>query len=593
MKNLIFIAYLFFCIAFVFAQDPDFVSIHQFESSHYERLGLNSTEQFDSLTNFKFVDFSDQKTSPLVKRVFGYHPYWGGSNYLNYQWDLISDFCYFSYEVDPATGEPSTIHDWNTSQAIDSALANNVKVHLCVTLFSGHAAFFTNLNAQQTLIDNIIDLIVARNAHGVNMDVEALPSAYKEEFLDFMVALCGQMESELPEAEVSIAAPAVNWSDKFNIPALNEIIDFFMVMGYDYYWNGSSQAGPVSPLYPMTSNYSYCFSKTISYYQAQGVSGEKIIMGVPYYAYQWPTAGQYAPSATTGSGSAFTYANILNNSSGNYNLENKHMEPNSFGPYFSFNSGGWKQCFLDDVYSMGEKYDIINRRGLAGIGIWALGYDNGYADLWNLINEKFTLDAPLVSADTIFDTGGPAFDYNNNEIYTYTISTAPGTLLHLAFSYLETEAGYDTLWIYDGPNEQSPLISFFSGDSIPEMIPASSNSITLKFYSDAATTESGWRAVYDTMPVSGIYSHKEIPKLLVYPNPAKDFVLLTSNSLQSEDWVLKGVIYNSPGKFIKEFDVPYCEKGYKIDVSFLDSGLYILTLIKKGKVICTTEFIIR
>ncbi|MEZ5083040.1 MAG: glycosyl hydrolase family 18 protein [Bacteroidales bacterium] len=593
MKNLFFFTFICFYSAYLFAQGQEIISIHQLESARFNELGLTTTEQFDSLSNVKIFDFPIQKTSPLGKRVFGYHPYWGGSNYLNYQWDLISDFCYFSYEVDPATGEPSTIHDWNTSPAIDSALANDVKVHLCVTIFSGHAQFFTNLDAQQTLIENIIDLIVARNAHGVNMDVEALPSAYKEEFMDFMIALCSQMETELPEAEVSIAAPAVNWSEKFNIPALNEIIDFFMVMGYDYYWNGSSQAGPVSPLYPMMSNYSYCFSRTISYYQSQGVPGDKLVMGVPYYAYQWPTAGQFAPSATTGNGSAFTYANIMNNTSGNYGPENKHLEPNSFGPYYSFNSGGWKQCFLDDVYSMGEKYDIINRRGLAGIGIWALGYDNGYADLWNLINDKFTEDAPLISADTIFDTGGPAFDYNNNEIYTYTISTAPGTLVHLGFSYIETEAGYDTLWIYDGPNEQSPLIALFSGDSVPEMIPASSNSITLKFYSDAATTESGWRAIYDTMPVSGIYSNKEISQLLVYPNPAKDYVYVTSLHPPSRGEKLRGLIYSSSGQVVDEFEIINNGGPFQILVSSLPKGYYTLECVKKGKAYCTANFIVR
>jgi spore germination protein YaaH len=127
-------------------------------------------------------------------------------------------------------------------------------------LFSGHATFFSNQDAQQTLITNVISLIESRGAHGVNMDVEALPSAYKEEFTSFMIDLCEQLHSEIPGGEVSIAAPAVNWSDKINIPVLNEYLDFYVVMGYDYYWSGSEVAGPVSPLYSMTSsyNYNYC-----------------------------------------------------------------------------------------------------------------------------------------------------------------------------------------------------------------------------------------------------------------------------------------------------------------------------------------------
>ena len=462
-----------------FAQDKDFKSIHQEELEFYNQYSCYTTNQFDSLHNFINLDKSFQsKDYQLTKKVFGYYPFWAESNYLNYQWDLLCDFCYFSYEVDPYSGDPLTTHDWETSPAIDSALANNVKVHLCITLFSDHYSFFGNQDAQQTLINNIISMLQERGAHGVNMDVEALPSSLGDAFTDFMIDLCGQLNDTLPEAEVSIASPAVNWSGTFNISLLKDYIDFFMVMGYDYYWNGSSQAGSVSPLYSIVSNYDYNFSKTISYYQSQGVSDEKLVMGVPYYARQWPTTGQYAPSAATGSGTAYTYRYIRNNSATVYINENKHWEPNSFSPYYSFQNKGWYQCFVDDIYSLGKKYDQVNRRNLAGIGIWALGYDDGYTELWELIADKFTEDAIISTADTIFDTGGPSFDYYNNENYTYTITTPEGTNLYLSFSYSNLEQVYDSLWIFNGSDTTSQLIGGFSGDSVPAMIIASGNSIT-------------------------------------------------------------------------------------------------------------------
>ncbi len=190
--------------------------------------------------------------------------------------------------------------------------------------------------AQQTLISNVITLIQDRGAHGVNMDVEALPSSLGNAFTDFIIDLTDQVHNAIPGCEVSIASPAVNWSGTFNLPVLNQHLDFFMVMGYDYYWNGSSQAGPVSPLYSMAGNYDYNFSKTISYYQSQGVDANKILMGVPYYARQWPTEGQYAPSNTTGSGTAFTYRYVKLNSSGNYSVENRNLEPNSFSNLLFF-----------------------------------------------------------------------------------------------------------------------------------------------------------------------------------------------------------------------------------------------------------------
>ncbi|MCD4664032.1 MAG: T9SS type A sorting domain-containing protein, partial [Bacteroidales bacterium] len=416
-------------------------------------------------------------------------------------------------------------HNWSTSEAIDSALSNNVKVHLCVTLFSGHSTFFNSSLAQQTLITNLITLVESRGAHGVNMDVEALPSAYGDEYTDFMIGLCDQMHTALPGSEVSIAAPAVNWSGTFNIPMLNEHIDFFMVMGYDYYWNGSSQAGAVSPLYSMVGNYDYNFSKTISYYQSQGVPNEKLVMGVPYYAREWETEGQFAPSNTTGSGEAHTYSYIQNNSSGNYSPENKHWEPNSFSPYFSFQSNGWKQCFVEDTYSLRKKYDIINRRKLGGIGIWALGYDNGYSELWELIAQKFTEESGFVLSDTIFDTGGPAFNYYNYETYTYTISSPEEKTIGLTFNYLDLEPVYDSLWIFDGPDVSYSQLGAYSGNSNPGTINSTSNYLTLKFFSDLGITNPGWEAIYEVVPLSQISENpyeKNLTDFCVYPNPFKD-----------------------------------------------------------------------
>ncbi len=44
-------------------------------------------------------------------------------------------------------------------------------------------------------------------------------------------------------------------------------------------------------------------------------------------------------------------------------------------------------------------------------GIRALGYDDGYTELWELIADKFSTDAIIPTSDTIFDTGGPSLNF--------------------------------------------------------------------------------------------------------------------------------------------------------------------------------------
>ncbi|MEZ5198098.1 MAG: glycosyl hydrolase family 18 protein [Bacteroidales bacterium] len=570
----------------VFSQEIDFKSIHQEQSEFYRNFIIS---QKDSIFQTKVIRGTVKYQ--LAKRVFGYDPYWSGNDYVNYQWDLLSDLCHFSYEVNPATGDPVTTHNWDSSPAIDSALAYNVKVHLCITLFSGHYTFFQNPEAQQNLINTIITMIQNRGAHGVNMDIEALPSSLGSEFTDFIKDLSGQMELIIPEAELSIASPAVNWNGTFNIPVLAEYIDFFMVMGYDYYWNSSSQAGPVSPLYSMTANYDYNFSKTISYYQSQGVHPEKLIMGVPYYGRQWPTQGQYAPSSVSGSGTAYTYRYVQINSS-IYTNENKHWEPNSYAPYFAFyNNNGWYQCFMDDTYSLAKKYDQINRRNIAGIGIWALGYDNGFTELWELIADKFTKTAIPVAADTIFDTGGPSFNYYENEDYTYTISSPENTTIYLSFSYLNLEEVYDSIWIFDGTDTLSPLIGGYSGSNVPTLISSSSNSITLKFNSDNGISDAGWRAVYDTIPVSAVEEHVLENHLSIYPNPATNDVTIFFPDRNCEGQA-KIRILDSKGILVNDYAIICNQDNLTFQINGQSRGVYFVLFEMNGKILGKQKLII-
>ena len=535
------------------AQQAPVKSIHRQQSLFYSQLELNTPAQYDSLNGFQGeMPRKSAINDTLTKRVFGYFPYWAGNNYLNYRWDLLSDFCYFSYEVNPSTGNPETTHEWETTPAIDTALANNVKIHLCVTLFSDHATFFNSSSAQQTLIDNVIQMLIERGAIGVNIDFEAMPSAYGDEFTDFIISLSGQLHEAIPGSELSIAAPAVNWSNTFDIQVLKDYLDFFMVMAYDYYWGGSSTAGPVSPQYSMTAAYNYNFSRTISYYQSQGLSSAQLVVGVPYYGREWPVEEQFAPSATTGSGSAYTYRWVRNNTPGYYSNENKHLEANSFSPYFSFFTDEWNQCFIEDTISLAKKFDLVNRRKFGGIGIWALGYDDGYPDFWDVIANKFTTTSTFVLSDSVFDSGGPSYSYYNSENYTYLIPAPKEMKIELAFDYLNLEAGFDTLWIFDGPDENAPLIDFFTGEINPGTIASSSNKLCLKFFSDESTRALGWRAVFQAVHFVGTDEDKpeDNNTLQIWPNPfSKElnvlFILNETSPATIE-------IYNQQGQIVFE-----------------------------------------
>lgn len=488
-----------------FSQVEKIKSIHQEESEYYKNLGY-SAEYYQENNKPAKVTHNTDKTCVLNKVVFGWHPYWSNGLEVNYDWSLISDLSYFSYDVVASTGQASSTHSWATANVVTQALANGKRVNLCVTLFSDHATFFGSSTAQNTLISNLINLVQTRGAHGVNIDFEGVPSSQKTNFTNFMINLCNQMHASIPGSQVSMALYAVDWNTVFDMPTLNNYVDLFVIMGYDYYYSGSTTAGPNDPLYHFGTTYNYTLSKTITYYLNQGCTPSKLILGLPYYGREYTTTtGTYPTSVLNPPNSASrTYKVVRDNTSGNYSFANKQFDVASCSPLYIFqSSGNWKQCFINDKYSMAKRFDIVNYRGIGGIGIWAMGYDDGYPEYWDNIKEKFTNCGTVACTDTIYDMGGPLKDYYNSESYTYTIKPTGATGLSLNFTSFNLENNFDYLRIFNG-TDTTNLIGHYTGSTNPGLITANGNALTLKFKSDGATVASGfsaiWQCTIDNIP---------------------------------------------------------------------------------------------
>jgi len=483
------------------AQEEPRISIHQEEQEYYNTLGYTTDKQFDALngTVKMPVITSDKAGCTLEKIVFGYHPYWMGTAYRNYRWDLLSDLCYFAYEVNPATGAAINTHSWATTDVVDTALALGKKVHLCATLFSSHATFFANASAKQTLITNLINAIQSRGAHGINIDFEGVPSTESANLTAFLQDLCTQVHAANANFKVSIAGPSVNWSSTYDIAALNGYLDYFVIMGYDYYYGGSTTAGPVSGLYSRLCNTSDNLSRSITYYLSAGASNNKIILALPYYGREWQTTSSSLGATTVaGTSNSRTYKYVHDSDSGWYDNPYARWEPKSLTPYFVFNDGSkWRQCFIDDEKSLEYRYDMVYLRNIAGIGIWALGYDDGYSALWNLIEDKLTTCRTVACSDTLYDLGGPGCNHFDNENFTWTLSPDGATSLSMTFTGFDLESGYDSLWIYNGPSVASPLLGRYSGTAGPGTVTATGGDMTLKFHSDNATTHAGFQAIWN------------------------------------------------------------------------------------------------
>ncbi|RMC15003.1 hypothetical protein DUI87_07182 [Hirundo rustica rustica] len=90
--------------------------------------------------------------------------------------------------------------------------------------------------------------------------------------------------------------------------------------------------------------------------------------------------------------------------------------------------------------------------------------------------------------------------YPHSRDCDWTINVNSDYVISLAFISFSIEPNYDFLYIYDGPDSNSPLIGSFQDSKLPERIESSSNTMHLAFRSDGSVSFTGFHLEYKAIP---------------------------------------------------------------------------------------------
>ena len=354
----------------------------------------------DSVSNVFEVQDDSFKTIKKNREVFGWHPYWMGLSWKQYPFELLSTISYFSYNINSRTGlsqNPKQIEDWNNTKLIDSAKANNTRVLLTVSLHGSknQELFLDNELLWNNLYGDVSKLILNRNADGVDINFEDVPSRYKSEFVNFVEGfnkfLSTQFEiNEKERPFISVTLPAFKDRENYDIKKLDSFVNLFVIMGYDY--NSISTPDAVAPL---QSEGNLSLLSTIKYYNGKNMDFGKTILALPYYGVLWDIKPLKDDTFNASLERRITYSEInklfLRNDELNADVE---LDPISMSKVYraAFEDNSIKEIHFDDAFTLSKKYDFAMSNKLKGIGVWALGYDNGQNDLWDLIEVYFSTD---------------------------------------------------------------------------------------------------------------------------------------------------------------------------------------------------------
>ena len=345
-----------------------------------------------------------------------------GSPTVGYQsWNLglLTTVAFFALAVNSGDGAiVKSGTGWNvwTSQTlvnfVNAAHANGVKVIVSINLhdFSTDpngpmCQGLTLTNSGNTINESITQMQAAR-VDGINVDYEGtMPvtcadgNSARDDFTSFVRRLRAAMPGGSFLVVDSYGGSAEDNLEFFNVTGLSPYIDAFFVMAYDMDESNWSEAplncpsycmNPVSPL----NTYRFNVSKSIAQYTAL-VPPNQVILGQPYYARRGCVANltDAHQVANTMETPTYYYASTVANQPG-VSQFSAHRDPSEgvseWDTWVDTSPACNREQYLDDVYSLGAKYDLVNSSGIRGVGLFALDYAGSSPELWNSLSAHFT-----------------------------------------------------------------------------------------------------------------------------------------------------------------------------------------------------------
>jgi spore germination protein YaaH len=344
----------------------------------------------------------DQRVLREGTEVYTWYPYWMGDVWKSYDLNLISTISFFSYNIDPKTGNymnPAQIKQWRETDLLDSAKKHDTTVLLSLALEGegNHLEYLNNEASWNTTIDSIAVLLKERDADGIEIEFMDIPLEMDEKFRRFVASLKENLDYRFitKQMTLSLVIPASPDKFPFDLEKLDESVDLFIVKGLDYHEEDGTVAA-VAPLRNETTG-GPSLESTLVTYLARGLNPEKSILALPLYGSQWsgtfdPVEGYY----TTNFERKVTLSEVsrvFQSKDSIYQITPTLDETTMTNYFFlEFQDNTSIEGWYDDSLTLSKKMDLALINKFKGVGLWALGYDLGKNDVWEVVAEKFTGD---------------------------------------------------------------------------------------------------------------------------------------------------------------------------------------------------------
>ncbi len=240
---------------------------------------------------------------------------------------------------------------------------------------------FINPEGQNRLIENIIANMQLKGYVALDIDFEFVLPEDREAFISFIANVQSRLS---PLGFLTLVALAPKTSGEMtgllyeahDYPAIGAVADIVLLMTYEWGYT----YGPPMATAPLNN------VRRVLEYGISVIPREKILMGIPNYAYDWPLPFERG----------VTVAESITNQEAVWRASNYgaviQFDELAQCPFFNYTDalGVEHVVWFDDARSMDAKFRLIPEYSLRGAGIWQTM--NFFPGMVMVMNNLFTID---------------------------------------------------------------------------------------------------------------------------------------------------------------------------------------------------------
>lgn len=291
--------------------------------------------------------------------------------------DILDEVSPFWYQPD-ARGNLLHGREARDASLLELAHSKGVlvipSIHNVVTGADPVPTILRNTDIRRRHIQVIVSEVETYGYDGIDIDYESLPSNLRPQFSAFIVELGEALHAKNKLLTIAVHAKTSDYGGLGGFQdwaVIGNVVDRLRIMTYDYHWRGGGP-GPVAPVYWVAD---------VAKYAKQVVDPAKVIVGVPFYGYNWPANGT-AQAQTWDAINAQILARGLK-----VNLRESEAGRPVQENWITY---AGREVWFSTSSGLEAKIKLVQDLDLAGIAIWRLGGEDPAN--WGVIRDTLVED---------------------------------------------------------------------------------------------------------------------------------------------------------------------------------------------------------